>query len=650
MKRLLVWASPSLFLLMGLFLSAFFNPIPTSLNKSLTNQVKSKYLTDLDIFLEATAELSKLARDHASPAELQTQLTKCREVYKRTEFLAEYYDGEFVKKYLNGAPLPRLSTDDNKVIEGPEGMQTLEELIFSEDPSAEIEEIQRLSERLYQHVVIFLPFQKQSPMRHRFVFEAARSQIIRIFALSLTGFDTPMTLNGISESRISLASVQNAIQLYYPLIDKSQPELSKDLQTLFEGAAAFLAENKDFDSFDRLSFLKTYLNPLYAALTDARKLLGIPTASEAVPGNFKYSLNPNARNIFSEDLLNPFYYTELVESQYTENTIELGRTLFFDPILSDNLERSCASCHKPELAFTDGQKKSIARGFEGTVERNAPTLINAAYSARLFLDLRAEKLEDQIHHVIFSEKEFNTNFFEIFGRIQQSEEYMDLFKKAFPQYADRPLHRYTLATALSSYIISLGSFSSPFDQYVRGERAEIETSVKRGFNLFMGKAGCGTCHFAPTFSGLVPPAYHEMESEILGVPSNKDVDNPVLDEDPGRSGGRVKEAFAIYHRSFKTTTVRNIARTAPYMHNGVYDELEEVVDFYNRGGGTGMGLEVPYQTLPPDELGLTETETADLVAFMKALTNEKIDRNRPEKLPAFPEGSPFENRIVGGKY
>ncbi|MEM6802960.1 MAG: cytochrome c peroxidase, partial [Bacteroidota bacterium] len=309
-----------------------------------------------------------------------------------------------------------------------------------------------------------------------------------------------------------------------------------------------------------------------------------------------------------------------------------------------------ASCHKPELAFTDGEKKSIARGFDGTVDRNAPTLINSAYSARLFLDLRAEKLEDQIHHVIFNEKEFNTNFFEVFDRLKQSDEYVQLFKKAFPQYADRPLHRYTLATALSSYIISLGSFSSPFDQYVRGEKEEVAPAVKRGFNLFMGKAGCGTCHFAPTFSGLVPPAFHEMESEILGVPGNKDVENPILDEDPGRSAGRVKESFVIYHRSFKTTTVRNIAMTAPYMHNGVYDNLEEVVDFYNRGGGAGMGMDVPYQTLPPDELGLNENEISDLVAFMESLTHSKIDTRRPEKLPAYPEASPFNNRVIGGKY
>lgn len=649
MKQILRWGSlPLLILLLGSILSSYEAPSPLVHTRSVTETIKLQYVEDVEAFKTAVDQLWMASKDQ--PEQLAAIFKICRNRYKKIEYLAEYYDAEFVKKHINGAPLPRLSTDDNKMIEEPEGLQTLEELIFSEEQEALLPEIRSLTERLSQNVRIFVPFQHQYPMRHRFVFEASRSQLIRIFSLSLTGFDTPATLAGIQESQLSLAAVQQAVSLYFPLIQKQDPALRENLDNRFTGALSYLAQNQDFDNFDRLHFLTEYLNPLYAGLTDARKILGIPTASEATPGKVKFSLNPKARNLFDEDLLNPFYYTELISEQHTENTIELGRTLFFDPLLSDNLDRSCASCHHPEKAFTDGNKKSIARGFKGTVNRNAPTLINSAYSARLFLDLRAEKLEDQIHHVIFSEKEFNTNFFEIFKRIKQSPEYLELFKKAFPDYQDRPLHRYTLATALSSYIISIGGFSSPFDQYVKGERESLDPAVKRGFNLFMGKAACGTCHFAPTFSGLVPPAFHEMESEILGVPANKDPEAPVLDQDPGRAGGRVKEDFAIYHRSFKTTTVRNIALTAPYMHNGVYDNLEEVVDFYNRGGGAGMGLEVPHQTLPPDELNLTPEEIKDLVAFMESLTNEQIDTRRPERLPKFPEGSRYNDRKIGGEY
>ena len=378
--------------------------------------------------------------------------------------------------------------------------------------------------------------------------------------------------------------------------------------------------------------------------------MGIPTKKETLPGNVKLSVNYSANNIFSDDLLNPFFYTEQVESQYNEKVVELGKYLFFDPILSENNERSCASCHNPEKAFTDGQKKSIANGFKGTVQRNSPTLINAVYSPRVFHDLRAEKIEKQIHHVVFDEKEFNTDFSKIFTRLRQSPEYQQLFKDAYPNMGPKPMHQFTLTAALAAYIVSLKSFNSPFDQYVRGESNDLPEDVKRGFNLFMGKAACGTCHFAPTFAGLVPPAYQEMESEILGVPATIDTINPEIDPDLGRAAARIKEGFYIYAHSFKTATLRNVELTAPYMHNGVYETLEEVMDFYNKGGGAGLGLDVPDQTLPPDPLGLNQQDISDIIAFMRALTNVEKAEEKPDRLPAFPEGSPFNERVIGGVY
>ena len=233
----------------------------------------------------------------------------------------------------------------------------------------------------------------------------------------------------------------------------------------------------------------------------------------------------------------------------------------------------------------------------------------------------------------------------------QSEEYVKMFDLAFPSVAGRPsLNPYSFAAAISAYVTSLRSFQSPFDQYVRGEISQIDEDVKKGFNLFMGKAGCATCHFAPTFNGNVPPIFDDSESEVLGVPANKDVNKPIIDEDPGRARARLKERTPIYHRSFKTVTVRNIELTAPYMHNGVYDTLEEVVDFYNRGGGQGMGLDVPNQTLPPDPLDLTDDEQKALIAFMKSLTDAERFNKIPERLPSFPEASGLNKRKIGGEY
>jgi cytochrome c peroxidase len=167
----------------------------------------------------------------------------------------------------------------------------------------------------------------------------------------------------------------------------------------------------------------------------------------------------------------------------------------------------------------------------------------------------------------------------------------------------------------------------------------------------MGKAACGTCHFAPTFNGTVPPGYSESESEVLGVPSVNTTDNPPIDPDLGRLGNRhPRDEAEIYRHSFKTVTVRNVTLTAPYMHNGVYNTLEEVVDFYNRGGGAGMGMDLPFQTLPFSELNLNEGEVADLVAFMETLTDTTGMTKMPAVLPKFEDNEEWNTRKIGGEY
>jgi cytochrome c peroxidase len=151
---------------------------------------------------------------------------------------------------------------------------------------------------------------------------------------------------------------------------------------------------------------------------------------------------------------------------------------------------------------------------------------------------------------------------------------------------------------------------------VRGDKSQLTQEQKLGFNLFMGKAKCGTCHFMPLFNGTVPPAFKKIESEVIGVPKTKA--GKILDDDEGRYA---IYNLAPYRNAFKTVTVRNAEFTAPYMHNGVYNTLEEVVDFYNKGGGTGLGLTVDNQTLPFDKLNLDSKEQKAIVAFMKSLSD-----------------------------
>jgi cytochrome c peroxidase len=146
---------------------------------------------------------------------------------------------------------------------------------------------------------------------------------------------------------------------------------------------------------------------------------------------------------------------------------------------------------------------------------------------------------------------------------------------------------------------------------------------RRGMTVFLGRAKCGTCHLMPLFSGLTPPFYRMTESEIIGVPATADLDHPKLDPDVGRAN---VEDNPLNRFAFKVTSLRNVAVTAPYMHNGVSRTLDEVVEFYDRGGGVDIGLTLPYQSLPTTPLELTAAEKKDLVAFLGALTEASPSR------------------------
>jgi cytochrome c peroxidase len=163
---------------------------------------------------------------------------------------------------------------------------------------------------------------------------------------------------------------------------------------------------------------------------------------------------------------------------------------------------------------------------------------------------------------------------------------------------------------------SLAALDSRFDRAMRGETSAMTEQERTGFNLFMGKARCGTCHFAPLFNGAMPPSYTESEPEVIGVPATT-ARPATVDPDSGRFNVR---RIDLHLFAFKTPTLRNIELTAPYMHNGVFRTLDEVVDFYDGGGGHGRGIRVR-QTLPTDSLHLSVAEKRALVAFMRALTD-----------------------------
>ncbi|MEP5634713.1 MAG: cytochrome c peroxidase, partial [Maribacter dokdonensis] len=303
-------------------------------------------------------------------------------------------------------------------------------------------------------------------------------------------------------------------------------------------------------------------------------------------------------------------------------TINLGKMLFEDAQLSKNNTMSCLSCHNPNLGFTDGLPKSASNKKGFFTARNSPTVINAGYATRYFWDMREFNLEKQVTHVIDDNLEFNTSFDTIIRKLNKNSNYQKLFKAAYGGIVKNDINERSISNAIAAYVNSLKSFNSQFDKYVRNEINEYPESAKRGFNLFMGKGACGSCHFAPIFNGSVPPFYVESESEVLGVIQGFDSINPKLDEDLGRMKNGLKaDNYPFFKNSFKTVSIRNIELTAPYMHNGSFLSLEEVLEFYNLGGGAGMGLPVENQTLSSAPLNLSKQEIKDIIAFMESLTD-----------------------------
>ncbi|MEM9931097.1 MAG: cytochrome c peroxidase, partial [Bacteroidota bacterium] len=532
------------------------------------------------------------------------------------------------------------------VVLPPTGLQTLDELVFEPEIdrqhiAAETKKLQRYYQRLHQQLQHFT-------LQHRHVFEASREEIIRIFTLSVTGFDTPGSGASLPEAKTALQTLQDAYLLYAPMVEAAAPEVNQKLQAAFAQGLSQLAR-KDFDDFDRLAFLRQVVNPLTANLPAAQHALSIEARSDLQ--QLPSPINSQAKHLFDNDFLSADFYANLSPSPNLDKRRALGELLFFDPVLSNNLTTSCASCHQPELAFTDGRTRSLGNDGKQTVLRNSPTLINSVYAEKYFHDLREEHLERQINHVVADAQEFAIDFVTIEERLRQSAEYQKLFAEA---YADQPkyqLSKWSVSDAISNYVASLRSFNSAFDRYARGEDVVLSEDVRKGFNLFMGKATCGTCHFAPTFSGLVPPNFSESESEVLGIPADSLWENATIDKDLGRIANRVPRDEAYFHAfSFKTPTVRNAAITAPYMHNGVYTNLTQVMNFYNKGGGAGIGIELEHQTLPPANLQLEAEEIKAVIAFMEQLTDYEKLYQRPERLPTFAGKPEWNARRIGGNY
>lgn len=573
-------------------------------------------LLDLKLNIEKLKKDSEsFERKEISVEELQSSLRKTRNSYKEIEFFIAFHYPEFAKTRLNSAPLMRIETVGTASYTlPPEGLQVLDELIFSEEAEDNRDKITEISQFLYNNYNIFYQssiWNGLSSSKNKTL--EIRMNLVRVYALGLSGFDTPGSQNALEEAASSFKGMQKYMQddTYFRNYDISIAD------ELFKKGISYLTQPTSFENFDRIYFYKNFLQPLYEEIG---KWDGNSAELDQITG-----WNASSKGLFEDDFLNPYFYTLLKKSEDSELLRALGKDIFFDKTISGASKMSCATCHLPEKAFTDGTPKSESNVEGETVLRNSPTLYNAVFARRFFYDLRAFYLEQQAEHVIYNEHEFNTSYESIIKMLNSNADYRRKFRKVFK---NGKIDKQNFSKALSCYVASLYSFQSDFDKFMRGEK-QISESAQKGFNLFMGKAACATCHFVPHFSGLVPPFYNENESEILGI-TKEPLGNiqPALDEDLGRGASPVsKEKSWIFDRSFKTVTVRNVSLTAPYFHNGAFRTLEEVMEFYNEGGGAGIGLSVKNQTLAEDKLDLNKEEIKNIIDFLHSLTDNSKAQN-----------------------
>ncbi|MCS6900104.1 MAG: cytochrome c peroxidase [Myxococcales bacterium] len=300
--------------------------------------------------------------------------------------------------------------------------------------------------------------------------------------------------------------------------------------------------------------------------------------------------------------------------------IALGKRLFSERRLSRQERRSCADCHRPANAFTDGLRVPPSLDSSAPLTRNTPTLLYAFASAAQRWDGRLVAPEDQAISVLHTRAEMGLSTAEI-ERVVGEEPYRGAFLTLF----GRPPTAADVGTVLAAYTDSLGPATSPLDRFAAGDDDALGAQERFGFDVFVGKGRCSRCHLPPSFGGARPPAFQIPIFAVLGVPVQKGSSH--LDPDRGRGAITGREAD---NHAFKTPTLRNIVRTAPYFHNGSFPTLASVIEFYDKGGGRGSGVAVDNQDPDVRPLKLTEEERRALLAFLeRSLTDadEKGERS-----------------------
>lgn len=572
-------------------------------------------VVQLDSMDAHLALLDSLRGGEGSLPARRAAFRSARRDFKRIEGLLGYYSPPLIRA-LNSADAEERDDDQADGFRTLRGFQLLEDRLFgaheAEAWTGASHEIaaMRLTARRFRTVIPSI-----APTE-LVCLEIARLELARVTTLGISGFDAALSGDAIPESADAIDGLRAL-----PCLGRGPGSVAQAL-----GAAAlYLRSDTDFDTFDRFTFVRTPANAAFVALASAAGSARRQAGLAGVP--YRRTWPESVASVYDARRFDVSAYAPPERnSAGTPALAALGRDLFFEPALSGNGTRSCAFCHVPERAFTDGRARAAPLdGRTSTSLRNTPSLINAALQPAQFVDERRVTLEEQVGDVLASAPEMGSSADAAARRL-----------RSMPAYRGRLSSGADVRVALASYIRTLTALNAPFDRALRGE-TELGEEARHGFNIFMGKGGCGTCHFAPLFGGTLPPDFVTSDAEVIGVPTSAVTHGAKIDPDPGR--GAIDRRGGLAH-SFRTPSVRNAALTAPYMHNGAFRTLEEVVDFYNRGGGQGVGARVPNQTLSAEPLHLTPEERRALIAFMQSLTDTARLTTRPPRRTATGTDSP----------
>lgn len=478
--------------------------------------------------------------------------------------------------------------------------------------------------------------------KHDHFFLANRLYLLNLAAIYTTGFECPDSNLIITE----LVSMLRSVSDIYKSYNESFPgfRIKSGYTSLYDNMIAFVGSQPgSFRNFDHYHFIRDYVNPLFAMNQQMIR------EYQVISNNYNdFSLQDSCPSIFNKSLYKGQNEKGIYIAVDNEATLaeirQVGKLLFYDPIISGNNKRSCASCHKPTEYFTDTSVTTAMQFDESDrLPRNTPSLINVVYNHLLMLDGKHISLMAQAKDVTSNPIEMGGNPKDILNKVMNCPDYAKAFRhfvKLTPN--SKKLNIDHIVSAIILYYSSFSNYYSAFDRSMNAGTS-VSPDIVHGFNIFMSKARCGTCHFVPQFNGVKPP-YIGTEFEVIGVPA--DTTFKKISPDSGRAF--INPAEQTIH-AFRTGSIRNTPFTKPYMHNGIFHTLEEVIDFYDAGGGAGKGLKINNQTLARDSLKLSATEKKQLLEFIRSLNEDIQFEAAPASLPVSKDKN-LNNRKPGGEY